>query len=198
MKRKPKESGAPAPAQVRIIGGTLRGSKIPVLSAPGLRPTPDRARETLFNWLAPIIAGARVLDLFAGTGALGIEALSRGAGHCDFVESEPRVAGMLRDTLARLKQVATVWTQPAAQVLDGLPGRYDLVFVDPPFGADAWGPILAALEASGKLSGSAWIHVEAPESAQFPVPATWSPWREGRFGDVQLRLYRRTAESPIS
>lgn len=198
LKATPKDTGAKAPSQVRIIGGTLRGSKLPVLAAPGLRPTPDRARETLFNWLAPIIHGARVLDLFAGTGALGIEALSRGAGHCDFVESDPRVAASLRESLARLKQDATVWVQPAARVLAQLPGAYDVVFVDPPFAAEAWGSILAALEASGRLSGSAWIHVEAPEAQAFPVPPNWSPWREGRFGDVRLRLYRRMADSTIS
>src|SRR5574338_1690283 len=95
-----------APGKLRIVGGTLRGSRIAVPDAPGLRPTPDRVRETLFNWLAPVIADAHCLDLFAGTGALGIEALSRGAAPVDFVEADARLADLLRANLVRLKQDA--------------------------------------------------------------------------------------------
>src|SRR5581483_4346490 len=97
-----------APGRVRIIGGSLRGSKLEVPDVPGLRPTPDRVRETLFNWLMPVIDGARCLDLFAGTGALGIEALSRGAAVVDFVESDARLVALLRANLSRLKQTAAV------------------------------------------------------------------------------------------
>src|SRR5260221_11792882 len=99
---------ADPPGRLRIVGGTLRGSRLDVPDAPGLRPTPDRARETLFNWLMPVIAGARCLDLFAGTGALGIEALSRGAAAADFVEADAQLAELLRANLLRLKQVARV------------------------------------------------------------------------------------------
>src|SRR6516162_3241568 len=103
------------PGRVRIVAGTLRGSRIDVPDLPGLRPTPDRVRETLFNWLMPVIDGARCLDLFAGTGALGIEALSRGAAWSDFVETDPRLAQALRENLARLKQ-----TQAAVRGGDAL------------------------------------------------------------------------------
>ena len=97
-----------APGRVRIIGGSLRGSKLDILDAPGLRPAPDRVRETgSFNWLVPVIDGARCLDLFAGTGALGIEALSRGAAVVDFVESDARLVAQLRANLLRLKQTAS-------------------------------------------------------------------------------------------
>ncbi|MBK8287020.1 MAG: RsmD family RNA methyltransferase [Ahniella sp.] len=92
VQRQPGANLKSKPHHVRIIGGSLRGSRVEVLDRPGLRPTPDRARETLFNWLAPVLSGARVLDLFAGTGVLGIEALSRGAGRVDFVESDPAIA----------------------------------------------------------------------------------------------------------
>ncbi len=186
------------PHHVRIIGGSLRGSRIEVLNRPGLRPTPDRARETLFNWLAPVLSGARVLDLFAGTGALGIEALSRGAGRVDFVESDPAIATALRATLARLKQDATVLARPAREALALLQGPYDLVFVDPPFSAGLWTETLGQLEASGCLSASAWIHVESPAGAELKVPPGWVSWREGRFGEVMLGVYRRTPETPIS
>src|SRR4051794_41546295 len=106
-----------APGRVRIIGGSLRGSKLEVPHVPGLRPTPDRVRETLFNWLMPIIDGARCLDLFAGTGALGIEALSRGAAAVDFVETDAKLAQALRANLSRLKQEASVARADAAAFL---------------------------------------------------------------------------------
>src|SRR6185312_11393174 len=127
-----------APGKLRIIGGTLRGSRIAVPDFPGLRPTPDRVRETLFNWLAPVIDGAQCLDLFAGTGALGIEALSRGAAQVDFVESDARLADLLRANLTRLKQDAQVHVGDAMRHLAQVSSRYDLVFLDPPFAADAW------------------------------------------------------------
>lgn len=184
--------------QIRIIGGTLRGSKLDVPDVPGLRPTPDRARETLFNWLMPVLPGARVLDLFAGTGALGIEAMSRGASACTFVESESAVVMAIRASLARLKQDAVVVHGGAAGALSRLPGPFDLVFVDPPFADDLWTTTLALLEQGGQLAPAAWIHVEAPVGATFEVPPRWSLWREGRFGDVMIRLYRRTADSTIS
>ena len=96
------EPGAKRSAGVRIIGGRLRGRRLPVPDVPGLRPTPDRVRETLFNWLAPHIAGMRVLDLFAGSGALGIEALSRGAASATLVEQSRSALGTLRETLQKL------------------------------------------------------------------------------------------------
>src|ERR1700755_1707545 len=104
-----------APGRIRVIGGTLRNSRIEVPDLPGLRPTSDRVRETLFNWLQPVVEGSRCLDLYAGTGALGIEALSRGAAAVTFVEREPRLGAALKDTLAPLKVGGEVPTDAAAR-----------------------------------------------------------------------------------
>lgn len=183
------------PGKLRIIGGSLRGSRIAVPDVPGLRPTPDRVRETLFNWLAPLIEGARCLDLFAGTGALGIEALSRGAARVDFVEPDARLAEMLRANLARLRQDARVHVADALRFLAQDDERHDIVFLDPPFGANLWQTAACALEAHGRLRESAWIYVESPAAAAPELPQNWALHREGRAGDVRYALYRRVGAS---
>ena len=173
----------------------MRGSRIAVPDKPGLRPTPDRVRETLFNWLAPVIHGARCLDLFAGTGALGIEALSRGAGQVDFVEADARLADLLRANLDRLRQDARVHVADAQRFLQQGGERYDVVFLDPPFAANLWGDAGRALEAHGRLLESAWIYVESPTDAEPELPQNWALHREGRAGEVRFALYRRTGPS---
>ena len=183
-----------APGKLRIIGGSLRGSKLAVADAPGLRPTPDRVRETLFNWLAPVIAGARCLDLFAGTGALGIEALSRGAASVDFVETDAQLAQLLRANLARLKQQAPVHRVDAARFVAENAARYDIVFLDPPFAAQLWAPLAQALLAHDRLGADAWLYVEAPAGAPPELPAPFQLHREGRAGAVRYALYRRSAK----
>jgi 16S rRNA (guanine966-N2)-methyltransferase len=183
------------PGKLRIIGGSLRGSRVAVPDKPGLRPTPDRVRETLFNWLAPVIQGARCLDLFAGTGALGIEALSRGAVQVDFVEADARLADLLRANLIRLKQDANVHATDALRFLARDAARYDVVFLDPPFAANLWGDAARALEAHGRLLDSAWIYVEGPANATLELPQNWALHREGRAGDVRYALYRRVGAS---
>jgi 16S rRNA (guanine966-N2)-methyltransferase len=180
---------------VRIIGGSLRGSKLDVPDVAGLRPTPDRVRETLFNWLMPVIDGARCLDLFAGTGALGIEALSRGAAHVDFVESDAQLARLLRDNLARLKQAATVSQSAASRFLESAGGVYDVVFVDPPFAEDLWERAMTALETHRRLAATAWIYVESPAGRDIAAPENWTLHREGHAGAVRFALYRRTGPS---
>ena len=198
----------PAPGRVRIIGGTLRNSKLAVADLDGLRPTPDRVRETLFNWLAPVIDGARCLDLFAGTGALGIEAISRGARECVFVERDRALAEALVANLARLKvsnarveqRDALAWlvSSPERSGPRPLPGeeqpasgsRFDVVFVDPPFGANAWGEVLAALDARGTLAPRAFVYVESPRAVVPAVPESWSLHREGFAGEVRYAVYR--------
>jgi 16S rRNA (guanine966-N2)-methyltransferase len=176
---------------VRIVAGSLRNSRIDVPDAPGLRPTPDRVRETLFNWLAPVIAGARCLDLFAGTGALGIEALSRGAAACTFVERDAALAAALRHTLARLKVAgAEVRNEPAERWLAGTAQPFDIAFVDPPFAQALWQPSLAALASGGWLAPGAYIYVESPAGAAPDVPSGWALHRESRAGDVRFALYR--------
>jgi 16S rRNA (guanine966-N2)-methyltransferase len=183
---------------VRIIAGRLRGSRIVVPDRPGLRPTPDRVRETLFNWLAPVIEGARCLDLFAGTGALGIEALSRGAASCTFVESDRELARRIEDDLARLDAgEARVVATDAESLLAGAPQPFDVVFLDPPFAANLWKAIAARLE-RGWLARDAWIYVESPSDARFALPPTWRLHREGRAGAARHALYRRVAADPLS
>ena len=178
--------------RIRIVAGILRGSKIDVVDAPGLRPTPDRVRETLFNWLAPVIVGMRCLDLYAGTGALGIEAVSRGASSCTFVERDPRAAAMLAATLTRLKiENANVMTGDAVAFLNNLQGSFDLVFLDPPFSNDAWTTISRKLEASSALAEGAWIYLESTGDTAPEVPADWRLHRDARSGNVRHALYQR-------
>ena len=183
------------PGKLRIIGGSLRGSKLIVPEAPGLRPTSDRIRETLFNWLAPVIDGARCLDAFAGTGALGIEALSRGARSVDFFERDPKLAALLRETLVRLKQTASVQVVDAIGALAQPTSQpFDIVFLDPPFAADFWSAAAQSLESNGWLASQAWIYVEAPADRKFDLPVTWMLHRERQAGAVRFALYRRSAK----
>jgi len=193
----PRAAPRPAFGSVRIIGGSLRRSRLDVPDAPGLRPTPDRVRETLFNWLAPVIEGARCLDLFAGTGALGIEALSRGAGRVDFIERDPRLAQALRQNLERLRQTdAAVRCADALQTLgEAPPDAYDVVFVDPPFTETLWQPAVMALEGNGWLRAGALVYLEMPAAAQIGVPETWNLHRESAAGAVRYALYRRSGAS---
>ncbi len=195
-----KARGSSAGGSLRIVAGSLRGSRLAVPDRPGLRPTPDRVRETLFNWLAPVITGARCLDLYAGTGALGIEALSRGAGECVFVERDRELCRLLQDNLARLKvSTARVITDDAFAFL-GAPAAtpFDLVFLDPPFDAGLWNEAALRLERGGWLSDAAWIYVEATPQAGFAAPPAWSLHREGRAGLVHYALYRRSPADPLS
>ena len=146
------------PGRIRIIGGSLRNSRLQVPDLPGLRPTPERVRETLFNWLAPVIAGTRCLDLCAGTGALGIEALSRGAASVQFVERDARAAQALRDNLLRLKVSAgQVTAVEAGLFLQGTPQPHDVVFIDPPFAHELWATLAQQLEQGGWLAARAWV-----------------------------------------
>lgn len=179
------------PGRVRVIGGNLRNSRLAVPELPGLRPTPERVRETLFNWLAPVVAGARVLDLCAGTGALGIEALSRGAASACFVEPDAHVAAALRANLARLKVAGGEVVGGTAQAfLRGARQAVDVVFLDPPFALGLWSELAHALEA-GWLAVPAWIYVECPRTASPLLPRSWALHREGQAGEVRYALYRR-------
>ncbi|HEV8695618.1 MAG TPA: 16S rRNA (guanine(966)-N(2))-methyltransferase RsmD [Lysobacter sp.] len=163
-----------------------------VADAPGLRPTSDRVRETLFNWLQPMLPGARVLDLFAGSGALGLEALSRGAAAAVLVERDPKLAAALRTTTARLQggEAATVVQNDAMAWLHAQADcSFDLAFVDPPFDANFWGGVLPALVP--KLASDAWLYIEAPHEADSTPAKDWVLHREGRTRDVHYALYRR-------
>ncbi|MDY1547094.1 16S rRNA (guanine(966)-N(2))-methyltransferase RsmD [Luteibacter sahnii] len=184
--------------RIRVIGGSLRNSRLDVPDRPGLRPTTDRVRETLFNWLQPVIEGSRCLDLYAGTGALGIEALSRGAAMLTFVEREQALVAALKANLTRLKVQASVVADDAARWLKGGGKPFDVVFIDPPFADGAWDTAATLLEEGGWLSASAWIYVESPRAAVLRLPASWQPHRQGQAGEVAYTLYRRTLSDPLS
>jgi len=183
---------AGAPGRIRIIGGSLRNSRLNVPDLPGLRPTAERVRETLFNWLASSIAGARCLDLCAGTGALGIEALSRGAASVQFVERDARAVQALRDNLTRLKtSTGQVAAADAGLFLQRMPQAQDLVFLDPPFALELWATLAQQLERGGWLTAQAWIYVESPRAGMPALPPNWRLHRAGHAGEVRFALYRR-------
>ena len=177
------------PHSLRVIGGEWRGRRIRFPGVPGLRPTPDRVRETLFNWLAAVVPGSRCLDLFAGSGALGIEALSRGAASVTFVERDREAADRLRETLAELAPGrATVVAGDAMAWLAGLPAPFDVAFVDPPFDAGLQADAVAAL-ARGWLAPGARVYVEMRAADGAPaLPAGFVLHRTGRAGEVGYHL----------
>ena len=179
-------------SRVRIIGGRWRGVPLTFPAMAQLRPTPDRVRETLFNWLQPVIAGARCLDLFAGSGALGIEALSRGAAQVAFVERDPTVGRHLSSELRRLGVAeAHVTVSDALQFLSGAAQPFDIVFLDPPYAADLLEPACRLLAQQGWLAPDAHIYLECPAQGGLPVlPAGWLVHRAKRAGEVGYHLLR--------
>ena len=197
MPKQRRHSSGPS-GKLRIVAGSLRGSRLPVPDVPGLRPTADRVRETLFNWLAPVIEGARCLDLFAGTGALGMEALSRGAAECLFVERDRTLARMLRENLSRLKQENFRLIEgDALGALAATAQAFNIVFLDPPFTESLWEESAQRLE-RGWLHDGSWIYVESPLERAFVLPPNWQLHREGQAGAVRFALYRRAAADPLS
>lgn len=183
---------------LRIIGGDWRGRRIRFPGEGGIRPTPDRVRETLFNWLMAQVQGSRCLDLFAGSGALGLEALSRGAAHVTFVERDRENAARLRETVTLLAPGrATVIEADALAWLQGTPAGFDIVFLDPPFSAGILAESMQRLESRGFLVPGACIYIEMPASAGLPaLPPGWRPHRSGRAGAVGYHLARRQDEEP--
>ncbi len=180
------------PQQLRIIGGDWRRRRIRFPDRPGIRPTPDRVRETLFNWLAPTIAGVRCLDLFAGSGALGLEALSRGAATAVFVEQDAAAAAALRETVAALAGGrGEVIRAESLAWLAGPARPFDLVFLDPPFGAGLLVPALERLERGGWLAAGARVYLEGPAGEEPVLPGGWLLHRSGRAGAVGYHLALR-------
>jgi 16S rRNA (guanine966-N2)-methyltransferase len=172
------------------LPGAGAGAFAPV---PGLRPTPDRVRETLFNWLSPVIAGTRCLDLFAGSGALGLEAASRGAGEVVLVDSHSTVTDTLRQQLQQLDagRVRVVQAD-AGDYLRGQAQPYDIVFLDPPFREGRLNGIMRQLEDGGWLSSDAWVYLEAERQQQLELPPTWTVHRRKTAGQVAYYLVRRS------
>lgn len=190
----PEQAARTGGGSVRIIAGDWRGRRLPVVDRPGLRPTPDRVRETLFNWLMPVIEGSRCLDLYAGSGALGFEAASRGARQVCLIEQDAQVAAALRDHIDRLQATdrmqvhctdAMTWLRrPVAE-------PFDVVFIDPPYSLDLIAPTISALREHGWLAADAWLYCEWPLDR--PAPVSEPPWRTGRAGNIAFALYRLPA-----
>lgn len=178
-------------SQLRIIGGQWRGRKLSFTAAEGLRPTADRVRETLFNWLAAEVHGARCADLFAGSGALGLEALSRGAAHVDFCDTNRDATGAIGQHLQTLGAAhrARVHALQAQELLQQQSQPWDIVFVDPPFGRELAAPILQQLAARELLAPGALVYLETARQEALPeLPAGWSVRREKSAGNVCSRL----------
>lgn len=188
--------GMKKPNQLRIIGGTCRGRLVRFPDVKGLRPTPDRTRETLFNWLQGQIEGARCLDLFAGSGALGLEALSRGAQCVQFVDASARAVRQLADNVALLgfSEQAKVARADSLKWLRQTPQRpFDLIFLDPPFALDLLPPALGMLEQQGWLAERCWIYLE--QSSAKPaveLPSGWVQYRQSRAGESACQLLLRS------
>jgi 16S rRNA (guanine966-N2)-methyltransferase len=185
---------------LRIIGGEWRGRRIRFPGRGGIRPTPDRVRETLFNWLSAAVPGSRCLDLFAGSGALGLEALSRGAREATFVEQNRENAAALRETAALLAPGrATVVQAEALAWLRGPASAFDIAFLDPPFDGGLLEAALRGLDAGAWLAPGAFVYLERPARQGEPVlPAGWILHRTGRAGAVGYHLARRERQEAKS
>ena len=187
----PRSGARQAPGEVRLIGGLWKRSKLPVLDAPGLRPTPDRLRETLFNWLGQDLAGLRCLDAFAGTGALGLEAASRGAAEVLLLERDARLAQALRTTCERLGAVGV-----RVQVADALRWMaaqsagvaFDVVFVDPPFDRGLWGAALDAARPLLAIDGRLYLEADRAFEAAELGEHGYALLRHARAGQVHGML----------
>ncbi len=186
---------AARPREVRIIGGQWKRSKLPVADAPGLRPTPDRVRETLFNWLGQDLAGWRVLDAFAGSGALGFEAASRGAAEVVLLEREASLVASLVASQARLGALALRVERADAMswMARAAPARFELVLLDPPFDSGLRAPALAL--ALRLVSPGGFIYIEADEPVVV-VPAGFELHRQSRAGAVYFQLLRAPTLAP--
>jgi 16S rRNA (guanine966-N2)-methyltransferase len=179
--------------EIRIIAGDLKGRKLFFPKVAGLRPTPALVRETLFNWLRDEVEGASVLDLFAGSGALGFEAASRGAKRVAEVESHPRVVTALLENrkILAAEQVEVICCDGLRYLKRADPWPFDLVFLDPPFGQGLVGVCCELLEQRGWLAPAAKIYVEAESRLVPPVPSNWKELRSKRVGEVSGHLYLR-------
>lgn len=205
MQRRPTRQAGKVPGSVRIIAGEWRGRRLDVVAGADIRPTPDRVRETLFNWLAPMLPGMQCLDLYAGTGVLGLEALSRGAAGSWFVERDVAAATALEAALVRFCGQSQSQGQGQGQGrgkgrviradvrcwLAGPVSRsFDLVFLDPPYAEDELGD-LCTLLARGWLATHAWIYLETSRARPLPgLPAGWQLYREREAGEVRYALAR--------
>jgi 16S rRNA (guanine966-N2)-methyltransferase len=190
------------PRELRIIAGRWRGRRLRFPAGSPIRPTPDRVRETLFNWLSGHLQGAALLDVFAGSGALGLEALSRGAATALFLDEDGAAIAALRERFAEwgASGASALRTEALGWLARGRPAdqsAFDLAFVDPPFAAGLLESACERLEAGDWLAPGAFVYVERPRKAAMPrMPPGWEPFRAGFAGEVGYHLLRRTVRSP--
>lgn len=178
------------PPVVRIIGGQWRTRKLSFCEALGLRPSGDRVRETLFNWLQWDIHGSRCLDLFAGSGALGFEAASRGAGSVVMVENNPVTARHLHENQQQLQaNTVEIVQTDADDYLHSAPLPFDIIFLDPPFAQQRITDTCARLQAQNLLTRDALVYIETPRKQTYQIPNRWSEYQSRRAGEVMMNLY---------
>lgn len=190
----------PGSGQVRIIAGQWRSRRLPIQDLEGLRPTTDRVRETLFNWLANDLVNARVLDCFGGSGALALEALSRYASFAQIIELQRGAAMQLKENLQTLKcDKAEVLNADTLVVLQrGCEQGFDVVFIDPPFRKGLAEKTIQLLDTQGWLNDSALIYVEIEsELTQLAIPSRWHALKEKNAGQVSYRLYQYHSETTV-
>ena len=188
-----KKSGS----RLRIIGGKWRSRMLPIADAEGLRPTTDRVRETLFNWLQPSIYGAKVLDVFAGSGALGFEALSREAESAVLLEKHKQAAKNLSDNAKTLGATnAQVFQTDALTWLKTCDQRFDLIFLDPPFNKGLLPNCIDLINDHNLVGQNGWVYIESEsELSDLPIPKHWHLHREKKAGMVMLRLFQVDAHA---
>lgn len=187
-------------SKIKIIGGKWKGTNLTFYDEPELRPTGNRIRETLFNWLQPNIQGSICLDLFAGSGCLGFEALSRGASKCVMIEKNKRVINHLTENIEKLSSSTELIHDDALNYLSSkeLSKTFDIVFLDPPFGSTIYESTMRVLELNNWLSRDALIYIEArSDSSMFQIPDNWSLFREQVAGNVSYMLYSRREKKNI-
>lgn len=193
LAKKTPLAGKKGASNVRIIAGQWRGRVLPFPSIEGLRPTGNRIRETLFNWLMPVLPGSQCLDAFSGSGALGFEALSRGASAVTLLEPNALANQQLHANAAQLQaQNCSIYGSRAEQWL-AAPAHtaFNVVFIDPPFALDLWPDVLGKLETNGWLASAAWVYIETPKNYPLSVPAHWQNHRSKQAGNVTFALYQR-------
>lgn len=200
-KKKGKSAGSRTEmAGVKVIAGQWRGRVLRFPEVDGLRPTGNRIRETLFNWLAPLLPASQCLDAFSGSGALGFESLSRGAASVTLLEPDVTANQFLHKNAEALAaqspnpERCKIFGVRAEQWL-AIPATttFDVVFIDPPFALDLWPQVLDQLERNGWLAANAWIYIETPKHYALQVPANWRLHRSKQAGQVTFALYERTA-----
>lgn len=193
--KRPPRPRAAQTHEIRIIGGLWKRTKLKVADKPGLRPTPDRVRETVFNWLGQDLSGLRCLDAFAGTGALGFEAASRGAQEVQLVEQDGALVEQLKKTQAQLQASAVhvVRGDGVSAIRQAAPGSLDVIFIDPPFDAPLFEPALGACARA--LAPEGWVYLEAPTAYtdELLTAVGLSVHRHLKAGAVHAHLLKRSA-----